>query len=317
MVYLAGGGVCLTPQDCFQRSLTDLGSSKHWSPQMSSLGDGILSTDATVNPDFYSWNIVFVQYCDGGRYTSDALHPLSYNSSLLYFRGKKIVESVFLDLLKNRGMDSAKRILFTGCSAGGEGVLYLSDHVRGLVPKQIEVKALADAGWFLDTLNIHNLPSMYMKNLPPAYAMWNSSSTLYSQCTSQYGWKCLFAQYLYKYITIPLFILQSEMDVYQLAQFYELPCDGSNCNSTEITLLNEFSANFRSAILPAIDNPQTGIFLDMCPRHCQGGDNGDWFKLQIDGRSAANLFSSWYFERPGPTKAVDTCGWPCNKSCPN
>ena len=69
ILYLQGGGWCYDEAECAVRSTTNLGSSKDWKPNATF--NGILSEDATVNPDFYNWNIVYVNYCDGASFAGN------------------------------------------------------------------------------------------------------------------------------------------------------------------------------------------------------------------------------------------------------
>ena len=66
ILHLEGGGWCVNETNCYDRSMTMLGSSKMW-PASVSIG-GFLSDNSTVNPDFYNWNIVYLMYCDGGSF---------------------------------------------------------------------------------------------------------------------------------------------------------------------------------------------------------------------------------------------------------
>ena len=67
VIHLEGGGWCFDESSCYDRSMTDLGSSKNWRPSLSLYG--FLSDDSTVNPDFYQWNVAYVKYCDGASFT--------------------------------------------------------------------------------------------------------------------------------------------------------------------------------------------------------------------------------------------------------
>ena len=69
IVHLEGGGWCANETDCYDRSMTLLGSSKSW-PSSIALG-GFLSDDPKVNPDFYNWNTVYVKYCDGASFAGN------------------------------------------------------------------------------------------------------------------------------------------------------------------------------------------------------------------------------------------------------
>jgi len=320
LIFLQGGGVCETPEDCYTRSMTSLGSSKSWPSSISSIGGGFVSFNSS-NP-FSSWNIVNVPYCDGGRYSSDATDPIIYNNTQLYFRGKKNVLAVISDLLANKGLSLGKEVILSGCSAGGEGTYYMLDHVRDATPSHITVKGMADAGWFLDTTNINGQPSPYFAELPGAYKMWNSSSTLKPQCISNFPgqeWKCLFAMHFYDYITTPVFITQSQIDVYQLGVLYELPCanDLTKCTAEEYTSLFEWASLFRNSLKSASSNPSTGMFVDGCPTHCQSQGDSSWDHTYINKESIASAFWQWYSSsNTTSVKYEDDCtSYPCNTSC--
>uniref|UniRef100_A0A453GXE6 Pectin acetylesterase n=1 Tax=Aegilops tauschii subsp. strangulata TaxID=200361 RepID=A0A453GXE6_AEGTS len=66
-----GGGWCGTVNDCSNRRMSDLGSSKFMKP-IQFTGAGILSSDHLQNPDFYNWNKAYVRYCDGASFSGDA-----------------------------------------------------------------------------------------------------------------------------------------------------------------------------------------------------------------------------------------------------
>lgn len=66
--------------------------------------DGILSGNATLNPDFYTWNAVFIGYCDGGSFSGQRLQPYVYNNTPLYFRGRAILTAVLDHLLNVQGV---------------------------------------------------------------------------------------------------------------------------------------------------------------------------------------------------------------------
>lgn len=69
ILHLGGGGWCGNSSNCYNRSMTSLGSSKSW-PASTAL-NGFLSDNQSVNPSFYDWNIVYLMYCDGSSFTSN------------------------------------------------------------------------------------------------------------------------------------------------------------------------------------------------------------------------------------------------------
>ena len=70
IIHLEGGGWCYNEDDCIGRSKTPLGSSTFWKPTSEYPG-GLLSDDQTANPDFYNWNLAFVNYCDGASFAGN------------------------------------------------------------------------------------------------------------------------------------------------------------------------------------------------------------------------------------------------------
>ena len=71
VLHLMGGAWCYSTNDCYLRSLTLYGSTTLWNQTREFYG--VLSNDATVNPDFHNWNAVFFIYCDGGSFAGDKL----------------------------------------------------------------------------------------------------------------------------------------------------------------------------------------------------------------------------------------------------
>ena len=66
IVFMKGGGVCSTEQECAGRSRSDLGSSKNW-PKTETF-DGFLSDNNDTNTGFYNWNLAYLMYCDGSSF---------------------------------------------------------------------------------------------------------------------------------------------------------------------------------------------------------------------------------------------------------
>ena len=76
ILHLMGGAWCQNSTECYDRSFTMLGTSTLWTdpitmPNILTRMDGILSANATTNPDFYNWNAVFFVYCDGSSFAGD------------------------------------------------------------------------------------------------------------------------------------------------------------------------------------------------------------------------------------------------------
>ena len=70
IIHLEGGGWCYDEEACVARSKTPLGTSKLWHPTMD-FTSGLLSDDQESNPDFYTWNVAFLGYCDGASFAGN------------------------------------------------------------------------------------------------------------------------------------------------------------------------------------------------------------------------------------------------------
>ena len=68
ILHLEGGGWCYDKNECLEWSKTDLGSSKNWE-QTVVYNSGLLSYTPSKNPDFYQWNVVHINYCDGASFS--------------------------------------------------------------------------------------------------------------------------------------------------------------------------------------------------------------------------------------------------------
>ncbi|CAA0837782.1 Pectin acetylesterase 8, partial [Striga hermonthica] len=94
-----GGGWCSSDETCTYRLTNGLGSSKYYNETVF-FGE-IKSTNKTVNPDFYNWNRIVVEYCDSSSFMGKANHPK------IISRGAQIFYAVMEELLE-KGMASAK-----------------------------------------------------------------------------------------------------------------------------------------------------------------------------------------------------------------
>ena len=61
----------------------------------------------------------FLRYCDGGSFSgnNDTVQP--YKGTTLHWRGKRIREAVYDELVTNHGLKDATDVVISGCSAGG------------------------------------------------------------------------------------------------------------------------------------------------------------------------------------------------------
>ncbi|MFS8013605.1 putative pectinacetylesterase/NOTUM [Helianthus anomalus] len=152
LLQFEGGGWCNDIESCAERAQTRRGSTR----LMTKLEtfSGILSNNASRNPDFYNWNRVKLRYCDGGSFAGDS--KFDNGTLLLYFRGQRIWQAIIEDLLP-KGLGSADKALLSGCSAGGLASYLHCNNFSNYLPDTTAVKCLGDAGFFMDSYAINFL----------------------------------------------------------------------------------------------------------------------------------------------------------------
>merc|ERR1719174_2686005 len=101
----------------------------------------------------YNWNMVHMNYCDGGSFSGNNETTALVDGKPLYFRGKRIREAVFASLLSSKGLANASDVVISGCSAGGLATFLHTDQwcdaIAAAAPGAMCV-GLPDSGFFLD-----------------------------------------------------------------------------------------------------------------------------------------------------------------------
>jgi len=147
VIFLQGGGLCVTPIDCHHRAKTALGSSKFWSATHTD-SNNALSTDPT-NP-FASYNHIYVPYGSGDVYIGTQRKRNEITG--LVMAGHLTLEAIISDLVNKTLFSKAASVLLTGESAGGIGTFqnadWLGERLREMGNVAVNYKASPQAGAF-------------------------------------------------------------------------------------------------------------------------------------------------------------------------
>uniref|UniRef100_A0A453GXR1 Pectin acetylesterase n=3 Tax=Aegilops tauschii subsp. strangulata TaxID=200361 RepID=A0A453GXR1_AEGTS len=326
LIHLEGGGWCSTIKDCSNRRMYALGSSNFMKP-MRFAGAGILGSDQLQNPDFYNWNKVFVRYCDGASFSGDA-EGRAQDGSTLHFRGLRIYQAV-IDELMEKGLNNATQALLTGCSAGGLATILHCDDFSARFSRDVSVKCLADAGFFLDVKDISGKRSFWSV-YDGVVHLQNVREVLPKDClANKEPTECFFPAELIKSIRTPMFILNSAYDSWQIRNVL-VPVSSApdkpwsickdnirNCNSTQIKVLDAFRNTMVGAFKVVEDKEDWGLFIDSCFTHCQSLYGISWnseISPRLGNKSIAEAAGDWYHGRSQGEKEID-CEYPCNPTC--
>ncbi|PSS32383.1 Pectin acetylesterase [Actinidia chinensis var. chinensis] len=327
LVQFEGGGWCNDIQSCLERAKTRRGSTRYMSKW--EVFSGILSSNASLNPDFYNWNRVKIRYCDGASFAGDA--KFDNGTTLLYFRGQRIWKAIILDLLP-KGLGNAKKALLSGCSAGGLASFLHCDNFTSYLPANASVKCSSDAGFFLDERDIglnHTIRSFY----DDLITLQGVEQNLDKNCTSSlfYPKQCFFPQYALPFIRTPFFILNSAYDVFQFHHILVPPSADLQghwnrcklnpiaCNTNQLDNLQAFRKDMLAALRLFFEySRRGGMFINSCFAHCQSESQDTWFapnSPRIHNKTIAEAVGDWYFGRR-VTKEID-CEYPCDSTCHN
>mmetsp|Transcript_58567 Transcript_58567/g.66786 ORF Transcript_58567/g.66786 Transcript_58567/m.66786 type:complete len:405 (+) Transcript_58567:57-1271(+) len=336
LIYFQGGGWCYGSYDpetgasessmldsCLYRSGTGLGSSKDY-PQTKTFG-GMLSTDATKNKLFANWNIAYQPYCDGVARSSDLDEPVEWKGKKLYFRGKSILDSLIDELIADRGLEKMSQVVVAGCSAGGHTVYLHADYIKSRLPKNIEVLAVPDAGFFLDHLDYEGNPT-YHEQMKTLFDYTKGISHLNSGCMEKFSspddaWKCIFPQYFVHEMETPVFPVQSQYDSWQLGNILRIGCTPENCKGDEL----KAALAYKEATLSALDIKEfkstDGIWSEACVMHCHTGGSlyydPNWEVPENSGYTAERAVREWVTHSEPTESSIhsDSVSYPGNSNC--
>ncbi|XP_026441338.1 pectin acetylesterase 5-like [Papaver somniferum] len=325
LLHIEGGGWCDTVESCTLRKGTALGSSKFMFRRVPFTG--IFSSNESQNPDFFNWNKVKIRYCDGASFVGNQSEPES--GSGLFFRGQLIWDAVMEELL-SLGLATARQALLSGYSAGGLAALIHCDAFQEMLPKEVNVKCLSDAGFFLDEKDIsgeRTMRSFYhaVSNLQGVTKGFQKDCISKMESSDQ----CLFPQNFVKYIKTPVFLVNPSYDWWQILHIL-VPCASDrswlkckrnvmDCNPSQLEILH----GYRNSMLEQLNQFQysrnVGMFINSCFSHCQTWMTKTWHSEdspRINNKTIAEAVGDWYFDRKA-VKEIDDGPYPSNPTCHN
>ncbi|PAN30945.1 hypothetical protein PAHAL_5G385400 [Panicum hallii] len=323
IVNLEGGGWCNNVRACQFRRTSRRGSSDLMEKEIPF--GGIMSSSPADNPDFYNWNRVKLRYCDGASFAGEGFDK----ENGFYFRGQRIWDAVIRHLL-SIGMASADQVLLTGCSAGGLAVILHCDEFQAFFPHTTTVKCLADAGLFLDAVDVsggRSLRSYYSDIV----AMQGVAPNLPPACTARLdSTSCFFPQNVIDGIKTPIFLLNAAYDVWQIQEslapngadpsgaWRACKSNRSACDASQMKFLQDFRDQMVASVRGFSGSGSSGLFINSCFAHCQSELPATWSNAAagspaIQNKGIARSVGDWYFGR-AEVKAID-CPYPCDGTC--
>ena len=326
VVYFQGGGWCYSLTECLTRSSTPIGSSSTYPETLSSKG-GIVDPDPLLNPNFHSWNHVWVPYCDGTSWSGNRIDPVTVGNGTIYYRGRANMQAIVAALRRDAGMEAASDVIMDGGSAGGLTVLLHADFFGSLLPAASNFAAIGDAGWFRPSTALDKIG--YTKLIGTMVANSNATSDMDCVRSQVKLSNCFFAPIVFPYLSTKMFVLEGAYDSWQLHHILGFPCATygeslTHCSKAQNASLENYGAAMRDSIGVALDSTEhhkktAGTFVSQCIIHVQSviNENHDvWHgMLRINGGTPHDVVSEWYFGG-GKGKSIENCGrFGCNRYC--
>ncbi|XP_040892322.1 inactive palmitoleoyl-protein carboxylesterase notum1b isoform X1 [Toxotes jaculatrix] len=341
LLFLEGGWYCFNRQTCDSRyeTMRRLMSSTKW-PQ-TRRGTGILSPQPEENPHWWNANMVFIPYCSSDVWSGAT--PKTDHSDYA-FMGSLIIKEVVNELL-TKGLDNAKVLLLAGSSAGGTGALLNVDHVAEQLESQgytgVQVRGLADSGWFLDNKQYKLTDCLDTISCAPSEAIKRGirywGGLVPESCRQAHvgeEWKCFFGYKVYPTLKSPVFVVQWLFDEAQLT-VDNIHLTGQPVHEGQWRYIQNLGQELRSTLhdVPA-------MFAPACLSH-ELITRTYWMDIQVKGTSLPRALHCWdrslqdnlhinsshgnhshqKHKTPQmkgcPLHLIDSCPWPhCNPSCP-
>lgn len=324
IIFFEGGGGCSSLEDCNQRwkDIQVPGSSgRNVNPLMSSeayphhvVGRDLLSSDPDENPLFFNYTHVLVPYCSQDAFMANRSNPTrsdfsqGFNSSTkdadnFVYKGREIFYSVIRDLLENRQMNRARRIVLAGSSAGGIGILNhlkwvqreLNQSISGPQP---ELFVIIDSSWFIAFNGNHAVS--YTENVSKIFDLpepCHDHSLGFSCCTSP---ACLFTQGYLADNLPPIFSVSSIYDIFTLnISLRNVLMEQGYMNDQPILrVFNSYGAVMNTTFIQSYShsNSSLSLFTPSCTQHVYFATSSLWdaggvLNMTVQGKFPIDAFT--------------------------
>jgi len=339
VINMDGGGACDSQKSCnvWAKKGSGKGSSENWAKTKSpNAGALILSDDADINPEFYGAHKVQIPYCTGDLHSGTVVEPTAAQWGY-YFSGHLNFELIVQNIVYTiPALRQASRILLTGGSAGGAGVIQNCDFLQdklGSMGVSAKVSCAPLGGWYVPGFTEDQEDS----ELPPStWPNWSVGQTgglvtgssyqlyqsyLHPDCArahSSNAYLCGSVSILYPYIKAPMYVMENNYDYSQLFGVLGLP-KRSSTSARGQEYIAYFGRSMRDSTRQVLAKSGDGLFLPSCFDHTDGLGVGGTTKLK--GFTSIQGLADWFFGRGAvPAILMDDCdmaspGLPCNPTC--
>ncbi|CAD8056721.1 unnamed protein product [Paramecium sonneborni] len=297
--------------------------------------NGLLSQNQGQNINFYDWNIIYINSCDGTGHQGFRQSPIIYKEQLIYFRGESIIKSIIAQY--NTQLQNSEAIILSGCSIGAIAALQWSHYISQIIPNYVSLLCIADSGILIDMQSIDGSEMLKQSLKIMNYLVNTESDVPLQNCARNYpnqSWKCFYFQNLLNFITTPVFLIQSLYDIGFLQGYLNIACIKdltlNNCSTTEkdyidyvynqfqVTIKNKTSLNRKiGSFAPSyfLLDFLFSLFLN------SASFSMNWSIPEKSGKTVSQTLSKWIeIQQKNQSNEdqivlIDDVYWPNNEPC--
>ena len=275
VIYLEGGGLCVTRFDCEARKKGGEGSSTKW-PATFSDTTNVLAGHQDANP-FANFSAVWVPYCSGDTWTGTQLHNQHLGG--LATCGHNIVRALLHHLRNTTAtFGTARQLLLSGGSAGGIGVFHNIDFVADELERlgmRTAVRGTPQAGYFFPR-GVCNFETFALGSRAPfdffaaGYVKWLEGGYVNEACAAAVTppSRCWDVSVAAEYLKTPLFIAQNAVDQNQAADELLCPCSAHSKVRVVDEWMQDYANKSRASMASYLAGHATSaVFMPACYDH--------------------------------------------------
>ncbi|CAD8141946.1 unnamed protein product [Paramecium pentaurelia] len=293
--------------------------------------DGLLSQNQSQNINFYNWNIIYINSCDGTGHQGYRQDAIDYEQKNIYFRGELIIRSIIAEY--STQLQNSEVIILSGCSIGAVAALQWSQYISQIIPNSVSLLCIADSGILIDMQSIDGSELLKQSLKIMNYVVNIESDVPINSCARNYpnqSWKCFYFQNLLNYITKPVFIIQSLYDFGFLQDYLKIECIKdmtlNYCSTIEKDYINYAYTQFQSTIKSKTSsNKKMGSFAPSCISNClflnSASFSINWSIPEKSGKTISQTLSKWIEVQQrnqgdeDQLVLIDDVYWPNNQPC--
>ncbi|KAL4233887.1 hypothetical protein ACF0H5_008560 [Mactra antiquata] len=244
----------------------------------------------------------FIPYCSSDTWSGTS--PKGTNGNEFAFMGSLILEEVIKELIP-KGLKHATKLILIGSSAGGTGVLINLDRVANQMEQlapEVEVRGIADSGWFLDYPQFRSKDCIEALSCAPTdgikrgIKMWNGR--IPESCMEEYPesehWRCYFGYRLYNKLKHPLYVIQHLFDEAQILVdnvFEQTQIKGDNTAATVTKPQWQYLHKLGQEVRKTLENV-SAVFAPSCLSH-EVLTRYDWYNVSINNIKLGQSIYCW------------------------